>query len=89
MSADNWRVCPKCKKTNESKGSLYGKVSEEEYLDSLNQLKVDEETLREDYEIGIDERGEFYVDYSCRCQTCGFGFHYKHSQMLELTEDSG
>ena len=40
------------------------------------------ETLREDYEIGIQE-GEFYVSYGSFCQTCGFTFSYTHEEKVK------
>lgn len=85
MSADNWGVCPKCKETAEKNiTSAYGKVSEEEYLATLNKRKQIENdlTLREDYEVGVDIDGEFSVSYSCHCLKCGFKFDYKYSQEL-------
>ena len=85
MSADNWGICPKCKETAEKNiASAYGKVSEEEYLATLNKRKEveNETTLREDYEVGVDIDGEFSVSYSCHCSKCGFKFEYKYSQEL-------
>lgn len=95
MSANNWRVCPKCviKKNTERAREYseveqsYGKVPEREYRKMLNDLadnKVKhEETLREDFEIGIDGH-EFYVDYSARCGECGFCFKFKKTERLEI-----
>ena len=77
MSADNWGICPKCKQKQES---LYGKVSEEEYLKTLN--KKNEYTLREDYEIYTDENGKFHIDYACSCSKCKFTFEYAFSKNI-------
>lgn len=87
MSADAWRVCPKClNKAQKKKESSYGKVSEEEYLRVLLELdnleNHETETLREDYEIFTDEDGLFYVSYSCSCSVCHFHFEYKHKKDL-------
>lgn len=86
MSANNWCVCPKCKEAEDKVGSSYGKVSEEEYLAALNQREQAGEdltlTLREDYEIGVDVHGEFFVSYACRCSKCGFNFGYTYSKKL-------
>ncbi len=93
MSADNWRVCPACKRKHEAKhetlkleaGAAYGKVPREEYLamleKSIEPLNL-EETLREDYEIGVDSKGEFFVSYGASCQTCDFTFAFNHKEPL-------
>ena len=90
MSADNWTICPRCKKTHEAErdariieaAEKYGKVSADEWV-KLNDLASKEEpleeSLREDYGIGIDSDGHFEVSYRCSCK-CGFRFAYKFSQ---------
>lgn len=83
MSADNWGFCPKCKKDFKESESNYGKVSEEEFLNSLNKKPVKlEETLREDYRINVDADGEFEVIYNCKCDCCGFTFYYSHKEQI-------
>ena len=87
MSADAWRVCPKCLQSSEKKKeSSYGKVSEEEYLRilvELDSLKDDDtRTMREDYEIFTDSDGVFYLKYSCNCSVCHFHFEYKYQKDL-------
>lgn len=88
MSADNWATCPKCKirveaESNKLKldaGKAYGKVSPEEYLvlfETANKPVKLDDTLREDYEIGITSDGKFYASYGGACQ-CGFSFSFKH-----------
>jgi hypothetical protein len=85
MSADNWGVCPQCEKNiRETRKSLYGQVTESEYLRLVDKGKMLESTLREDYEIGIDQDGEFYVSYLGHCDMCGFEFSYEYKQQLEL-----
>ncbi len=96
MSADNWRVCPRCeiladeeqRLAEEGLGDLYGKIQPEEYVREFNKVKfskeTDKESLREDYEIGLDEDGEFYVIYHCGCSECGFEFEYKHTEKVEV-----
>lgn len=58
----------------------YGKVPKEEYQAIVDELKKPKEklqtTLREDYEVGIYQ-GEFFVDYSGRCDVCGFEYQYE------------
>lgn len=88
MSADNWGVCPQCKKITDKKnkqrilnvGKQYGKVSPEEFIklsaEASQPIKV-EETLREDYEIGVDDEGMFTVSYVCSCEVCGFKYEFK------------
>ena len=83
MSADNWAVCPKCKDTKKNVAEkAYGKVPQSEYLNILADVAGYEkaEVLREDYEIGINELGVFYVSYECRCDRCGFKFNFNHTE---------
>ena len=90
MSADNWTYCPKCtEKANIARQAFekkvkdsYGKVSAEEYLRLTEQLKKPDEreqTLREDYELGIVE-GRFYVSYRASCTACKFSFTFKEER---------
>lgn len=93
MSADNWAKCPNCiaaadAKANEAAKKAresYGKVPVEEYqqmIDAADKLaeKGFEDTLREDYAIGITAAGLFEVIYSGRCTSCGFTHNFKHSE---------
>ena len=88
MGADNWAICPNCKKKIENArakliekaNKSYGKVNPEEYLAMLRRAEKEEEierTLREDYELGISEDGQFYVNYRSSCKVCGFHYDYK------------
>jgi len=87
MSADNnWTYCPRCHKQIESSKSIYGKVSEKEYLEFLDKpVSIEEPTLREDYELGITldkkEGWIFYIIYMASCD-CGFRFKYRHKELL-------
>jgi hypothetical protein len=94
MSADNWGVCPRClkkqietqaKKVQEVNDS-YGKVSQEVYMKNLEDLQrrklIEEFTLREDYDIGVDGDGEFHIDYRASCENCGLEFGYKHAEVI-------
>lgn len=92
MSANNWSVCPKCKANEERRqktatewaAKKYGVVTPAEYMAMLEDAKPREleETMREDYEIGVDDDGEFFVDYAATCQHggCNFMFRFKHRQ---------
>ena len=93
MSADNWAICPKCKQTATKAfekqklhaGAAYGKVSPDEYLRllaAIPQQPALKESLREDYELGILEDGNFYVRYLGECTECAFAFNYKYDQDL-------
>jgi hypothetical protein len=97
MSADNWRVCPRCKLRAAEKSAKmykeatdsYGKVDASEYLEKLKAAQafaseVLHETLREDYEIYIDEDGEFFVSYRGGCDECGLVFNFKHEEKVTL-----
>lgn len=89
MSADNWALCPQCKKTEEENAEKrvlkaqksYGKVPAEEYLRLRTEAEVRpqlQQTFREDYHIGVNEDGEFEVDYSGQCSLCRCKFQFNH-----------
>jgi hypothetical protein len=99
MSADNWVVCPQCKKNVEKRLDnleeklklSYGKVSQEEYSYLVDSLKEETEsideldhTLREDWELNMDDDGEVYIKYSCSCTKCGFNYKFLHTENVEL-----
>lgn len=95
MSADNWTNCPKCRVDHDAAltaehqriAALYGKVSVEQFdsarsaLASLEAETEDENTLREDYEIGIWD-GVFTVSYRGGCEKCGFEHTFTHSESM-------
>ncbi len=96
MGADNWRICPRCKKIAEVKHEkqtakvqkLYSKVSAEEYAEKLAELENDKfkplgETLSEYYEIRTNIDGVFTVDYNCACRNCGFSFSFKEERSVQ------
>jgi predicted Zn-ribbon and HTH transcriptional regulator len=97
MSADNWTVCPKCESERlQEKDNLelklrnsYGVISLDEYkqfehtVKMFQQISV-QETLREDYEIGI-RHGEFSVSYSSSCEKCKFRFSFSVKDPLGNT----
>lgn len=84
MSADNYTTCPRCEaiqeKAKKEAQESYGTVSEEEYLHLVEKSKPkkDEDTLREDYEIGI-YNGKFYIRYEGACSQCSFFYVYKRT----------
>jgi Fe-S cluster biogenesis protein NfuA len=51
--------------------------------------KYVENSLREDYEIGIEENGYFYVEYAGKCDDCGFSFHFELQERVELVGEDG
>ena len=97
MSADNWTICPRCFhnwKTRsvfemEAAKDSYGKIPQEEFIQKLATAEVKakvmiQPTLREDYEIGVDEKGMFGVGYTCTCNVCGFKFRFEHQEKLSI-----
>ncbi len=95
MSADNWTQCPACvakalKEYAAAKRKLdadYGKVPAEAFVarrDALKDPPKIEDTLREDYELGVCLNGEFYVSYSCLCSACNFAHTHEHSEQLTV-----
>jgi hypothetical protein len=96
MSADNWTICPKCKKEKDGKAEKllqqvaisYGKVSEEMYnrlknktVNEIRYSTTSDYTFREDYEIGVYEN-EFTVDYNGSCSKCNFEYSYSHREII-------
>jgi hypothetical protein len=97
MSADAWRVCPRCRDRADKKAeqeaidvtAKYGKIPHDEYMREFKAATARaeeelEDTLREDYELRTDEEGRFYVNYSCYCTACGFEHKFRHEQQLDL-----
>jgi len=90
MSADDWRTCPKCNKNivKQKQDKLkklkdsYGKIPREDYNKKIMALAngaedmYDDETLREDYEIYMDNDGILTISYGCFCEKCGFEFNF-------------
>jgi len=100
MSADRWNTCPKCKviaeqnriKLARKAEKSYGKVSSEQYLRMLEDVKNgdkqdERETLREDFYIGLDEDGEFSIDYSASCDKCGFKHTFEYKKTIVKSND--
>ncbi len=94
MSAENWAICPKCKRLDEEKRQLladqiktsYGNLPESEYLELVERFKAPakiEETLREDYELGIWNK-EFSISYGANCDKCGFEYSFNFSKEVGI-----
>ena len=97
MSANNWGVCPRCAaRVREADQQLiremkesYGKVTPSEYLSLVERCKIKPELdykLREDYQLGLLETGEFFVHYECFCETCRFNYKYNYKVILSWTD---
>lgn len=97
MSADNWGTCPRCMKKFEARveeqtdamRAAYGTVPADEYLRMQRDLvaltqteRPDDDTLREDYGIGIDSDGEFFVRYSASCENCGLTYSFDYDYQV-------
>lgn len=94
MSADNWTKCPKClAKSRKSLQAAkkkhmdsYGKIDPDDWIRRLAKLNADEKeversdepSFREDYQLGVQEDGSFYVSYSGSCRACNAVFEFKH-----------
>jgi len=99
MGADNWGICPECKKTgvksleNKEKELMksYGKVPLEKFDEMRLNFQKDgkkilnpDTNLREEYKLGINDDGMFRVSYSANCSICGFSHKYEHSEPTKL-----
>lgn len=100
VSANNWAMCPRChaqalvrsKEFKIAAEKSYGKVSPDEYLAARERAALPltlEESLREDYLIGIGIDGKFTVDYLGRCDPCGLEFRYSYSAMVPMIKKAG
>lgn len=95
MSADAWRICPRCadnlelekQKKRKQVEQFYGKVSPEEFLRLISEADDFDDaepkpTFREDYEILMQSDGEFYVKYHGQCDVCNLTHEFKHIQQV-------
>lgn len=94
MSANNWAICPKCnrqrvetiKRLDCSIVEAYGKLPQDKYLELVaardNPPRL-QNTLREDYEIGMYDAERFVVSYRAHCGACGFAFSFKHEELVD------
>lgn len=97
MGADNWTSCPKCMHDLERVAfaeiirvqDLYGKVPVEEFdaaraaLPSApNPEATENQTFREDYELGTWGSPTFTVRYKGHCDRCGLHFEFKHEAVI-------
>lgn len=100
MSADAWSICPKCarKADEESRGKVqkaaeaYGKVEAREYEKILKEARQPinlEETLRQDFEIWVDEDGKFTISFYAQCTEteCDFKYQYKYEEQIMGKEE--
>lgn len=93
MSANNWTVCPRCKREAEQRmdalrtqvATSYGKMGAEEWLrlrdESLKKLVIAED-FREDYEIYGASEGGIEVSYRGGCQKCGLSCKFTYSKVF-------
>ena len=101
MSADNWRVCPYClrkdhherEKRIEKIAAEYGKIPLDQWHSKMKEvvdvpIKMKEQTLREDYEQGIDDAGRYYVSFRARCEACGTQFHYQREEETPFAKET-
>lgn len=99
MSADNWAVCPRCKKLEmETIAELdrrieqeYGKISIDDFLVLRNEaqnrregLPLQKATFREDYEIYGAEDGGVEVNYRGSCNCCGLALKFTDYRPLDV-----
>lgn len=89
MSA--WGKCPKCREKQEQAAEkLVADIAAARVAGDFDRfaMLLDkstkpapklEETLREDWEIGIWNAKGFEVDYGASCTVCGFNYRFKFS----------
>ena len=99
MSADNWAACPQCSQSEwdrywervEKVKLNYGLVSANAYVEMVKGVedsrpKEDKAhyTLREDYELGINDDHRFKVTYKARCDRCGFRYSFMEEEHIKM-----
>lgn len=93
MSANRWSQCPTCIKGHHevvaeklaATRDSYGKIGAADYEALVKEheaaaRKTLPESLREDWELGVEEDGRFYIGYTASCQDCGYRFNFQHEQ---------
>jgi hypothetical protein len=92
MGANNWALCPGCKRNEEERqaalkekaNAVYSTILPEEFTRLISEALAPiqlKETFREDYEIGI-YGDEFFIDYIGSCSKCGLEKKFKHSEKI-------
>jgi len=87
MSADAWEICPVCHNLPEEyRGGidhLYGKISREEFSKLEKEIAELENiaTVREDYELGLNDDGTAYIFFAAKCETCGTEWNYNNKSI--------
>ena len=99
MSADNWAVCPRCKKRemnaiaelDRKVEAMYGQLSIDDFLVMRQEAQTRREalpmriaTFREDYEIYGAEDGAVEVHYSGSCKDCGLKLKFTDYRPLDV-----
>lgn len=95
MSADNWAVCPRCRRAKQADidkrqaaiHAMYGEVPVEDFDEARRQFEAEDwsvpETFREDWEIGLTD-GVFFVSYRGRCSDCNLRYEFKTDHTIDL-----
>jgi hypothetical protein len=70
----------------EEAAKAYGKIPPLEWWRALTDKShatiTHNETLCEDYEIGMSSSGEFFVGYGCSCSECDFKFSFDQKEQV-------
>lgn len=67
--------------------NAYGKVDQKVYeqmKDAIWNVTTPQDTMRVDYEIGVDESGEFSCWFGVSCEDCGYEFDFKHKEQTKV-----
>lgn len=103
MSADNYGICPRCRKHRKERieklkyeqKAGYGNLTQEAWsLLSKRTRALEYETnirsLDERWEIHLSgeiDPPEFYVSYGCRCDVCGYEFSFQHKEIINFESE--
>lgn len=91
MSADSYSVCPKCSLAA-AKSKLDAVAAAELAYETkparewerlrriADSIPEPDQTVREDYEIGLLTSGQFIVTYEGSCSACDFHFKFDHKE---------
>jgi aerobic-type carbon monoxide dehydrogenase small subunit (CoxS/CutS family) len=59
-------------------------VNSELYSVRVEPRKTLADTLREDWELHIDDDGKLRISYSCSCDSCSFRHRFQHEEQVPL-----
>ncbi len=93
MSADSYAICPKCSTASAKLKADAVAAAELAYETKparewerlrkiADEIEEPHQTVREDYEIGLLDDGQFIITYEGSCRACDFHFKFDYDKPL-------